>query len=122
MNARDYIYNALRESMTIFKYDEDIEGLSTYIDMDFDDYFGSACSQIVKDENGIEVLSEVADEYVEGKVVCTAEEGREIFDHIRDKVLFDIIYDLLDDASRCSDNLKELLEFAIKERREDSGK
>lgn len=91
MKARDYIYNALSESMNAVK--DNVEKLSTYLNMDFDDYFGSACSQIVKDENGMEMLSEVADEYVEGKVVCTAEEGREMFDNIRDEVLKGILLD-----------------------------
>lgn len=113
MNAKDYIYNALGESMKAVK--DDIEGLSSYIDMDFDDYFGSLNSQIVEDENGTEVLSKVADKYVEGKVVCTAKEGREMFDDIRDSLLSDIIYDLLDNASRCCDELIGLSEYAIKE-------
>lgn len=94
MNARDYIYNALSESMYAVK--DNLKDLSTYLEMDFDDYFGSANSQIVEDGNGIEVLSEVADEYIEGKVVCTAEEGREMFDEIRDEVLAGILQDILD--------------------------
>lgn len=104
MNARDYIYNALSESMNAVK--DNVEDLSTYIDMDFYDYFGSSASQIVKDENGIEVLSEVPDEYVEGKVVCTAEEGREMFDEIRDDVLADILQDILESKENL-DNLTE---------------
>lgn len=94
MNARDYIYNALYESMYVLK--DDVEKLSSYIDMDFDDYFGSSNSQIVEDDNGTEVLSEVTDEYVEGKVVCTAEEGREMFSDIRDEALAEILQDILD--------------------------
>lgn len=94
MNARDYIYDALSESMYAVK--DNVKALSNYIDMDFDYYFGSSNSQIVKDENGIEVLSEVPDEYVEGKVVCTAEEGREMFDEIRDEALKELLEDLLD--------------------------
>lgn len=96
MNARDYIYNALHESM--YALGNDLEGLSSYLDMDFDDYFGVANSQIVKDENGTEVLSEVADEYVEGKVVCTAEEGREIFNDIKYKVLTRILQNIFDNS------------------------
>lgn len=94
MNARDYIYNALSESMNAVR--DNLEDLSSYLDLDFDDYFGSANSQIVEDENGIEVLSEVSDEYVEGKVVCTAEEGREMFDNIRDDVLKEILQEKVD--------------------------
>lgn len=94
MKARDYIYNALSESMNAVK--DNVEKLSTYLNMDFDDYFGSSLnSQIVEDENGIEVISEVADEYIEGKVVCTAEEGRKMFDAIRDKALAEILRDIV---------------------------
>lgn len=104
MNARDYIYNALHESMYVLK--GDIEGLSSYLEMDFDDYFGSANSQIVENENGAEVLSEVPNEYVEDKVVCTAEEGREMFSDVRDEVLAEILQDILE-SKESLDNLTE---------------
>lgn len=106
MEARDYIYCTLSESMKVVK--DDIETLASYIDLDFEDYFSS---QIVKDENGIEVLSEVADEYVSGKVVCTAEEGREMFDEIRDEALTEILQDIVD----YYDGLEEISEFDIKD-------
>lgn len=112
MNAKDYIYNALGESMNAVK--DDLEGLSSYIDMDFDDYFGSLNSQIVEDENGTEVLSEIADEYVEGKVVCTAEEGREMFDAIKRGVFESIIYDILK-HSETRERIIELLDFALQD-------
>ena len=109
MNARDYIYDALHESMYVLK--DDLDALSSYLEMDFDDYFGSSNSQIVEDENGTEVLSEVADEYVEGKVVCTAEEGREMFDEIRDEAF---AY-FLQDKVFFSDDFEELREEDFEE-------
>lgn len=109
MEAREYIYNALRESMYALK--DNVKDLSTYIKIDFNDYFGSCNSQIVKDENGIEVLSEVPNEYVEGRVVCTAEEGREMFDEIRDEALTEILQDIVD----VSEELEEIDESDIRD-------
>lgn len=98
MKARDYIYNALSESMNAVK--DNVEKLSTYLNMDFDFYFDLQNSQIVEDENGTEVLSEIADEYIKGKVVCTVKEGRDMFDTIRNKVLAEILQDIVF-SSRC---------------------
>ena len=76
---------------------DNVEILSAYLntDFDFDFYFGWQNSQIVEDENGTEVLSEIADEYIKGKVVCTVKEGRDMFDTIRNKVLADILQDIV---------------------------
>lgn len=104
MNARDYIYDALNSSMLALR--GDIEDLYSYIDMDFDDYFGASC-QIVKDKNGIEVLCNSFNEYVADEVVCTAEDGREMFDDIRDEALAEILQDILDAKEESLDVIGE---------------
>lgn len=109
MDARDYIYNALHESMYAVK--DDFKELETYKDIDSDDYFGD---YIVEDNNGERVLSEVAYEYVADKVVCTEDEVIEMFDEIRHDVFESIIYDILYSAET-REQIISLLEFALEE-------